>query len=274
MILHRPILIQNLMKQTFFSIAILLVLTVPAALGQEPIDTQPAPELEAATADPADIIDIEPSVDLIEAEEPQFEPETRYVADEFFVPLRETPCPRCKIVHWGIKSGTQITLTNLRDGWGLVETSKGYKGWMEEQFIALTPSGKELLEISNTELVRVKSDAEQLNKTVSELEKDIIALEQTVSELMEDKQVLNRQLADVVGLNSDPVALNEQNQTLVKQNHILQSDNDVLIAEVEILENDRRNQSYLYGGLTVFLGALLVVLIPRLKGRKRLSEWG
>jgi len=145
---------------------------------------------------------------------------------------------------------------------------------MEEQFIALTPSGKELLEISNTELVRVKSDAEQLNKTVSELEKDIIALEQTVSELMEDKQVLNRQLADVVGLNSDPVALNEQNQTLVKQNHILQSDNDVLIAEVEILENDRRNQSYLYGGLTVFLGALLVVLIPRLKGRKRLSEWG
>jgi len=62
------------MKQTFFSIAILLVLIVPAALGQEPIDTQPAPELEAATADPADIIDIEPSLDLIEAEEPQFEP--------------------------------------------------------------------------------------------------------------------------------------------------------------------------------------------------------
>ena len=262
------------MKQTIFTIATLLMLVVPAALGQAPMNTQSAPEIKTESTDPADVVDIEPSVNIVDAEEPLFEPETRYVADEFFVPLRETPCPRCKIVHWGIKSGTQVTLTNLRDGWGLVETSKGYKGWMEEQFIALTPSGKELLEISNTELVRVKSDAEQLNKTVSELEKDIIALEQTVSELMEDKQVLNRQLADVVGLNSDPVALNEQNQTLVKQNHILQSDNDVLIAEVEILENDRRNQSYLYGGLTVFLGALLVVLIPRLKGRKRLSEWG
>ena len=86
MILHRPILIQNLMKQTFFSIAILLVLIVPAALGQEPIDTQPAPEIKTATADPADVIDIEPSLDLIEAEEPQFESETRYVADVFFVP--------------------------------------------------------------------------------------------------------------------------------------------------------------------------------------------
>ena len=61
------------MKQTFFSIAILLVLIVPAALGQEPIDTQPAPEIKTATADPADVIDIEPSLDLIEAEEPQFE---------------------------------------------------------------------------------------------------------------------------------------------------------------------------------------------------------
>ena len=46
------------------------MLIVPAALGQEPIDTQPAPEIKTATADPADVIDIEPSLDLIEAEEP------------------------------------------------------------------------------------------------------------------------------------------------------------------------------------------------------------
>ena len=33
------------------------------------------------------------------------------------------------------------------------------------------------------------------------------------------------------------------------------------------------NESFLYGGITVFLGALLVVLIPKLRGRKRFSEW-
>ena len=55
---------------------------------------------------------------------------------------------------------------------------------------------------------------------------------------------------------------------------MLQTDNDVLQAEVEVLANDHRNQSFIYGGITVFLGALLAILIPRLRGRKRLSEWG
>jgi SH3 domain protein len=77
-----------------------------------------------------------------------------------------------------------------------------------------------------------------------------------------------------VGISSDPVALNNQNEALVKQNHVLQSNNDVLIADIEILENDRRNQSFLYGGLTVFMGALLAILIPKLRGRKKFSEWG
>ena len=44
--------------------------------------------------------------------------------------------------------------------------------------------------------------------------------------------------------------------------------------DIEILENDRRNQSFLYGGLTVFLGALLAILVPKLRGRKKFSEWG
>ncbi|MGB2466214.1 MAG: hypothetical protein ACPH96_06035, partial [Porticoccaceae bacterium] len=62
-------------------------------------------------------------------------------------------------------------------------------------------------------------------------------------------------------------------QVLVKQNHMLQGENDVLKASLNDLQKDRRNQSFLYGGLTVFLGAILVVLIPKLRGRKRFSEW-
>ena len=55
--------------------------------------------------------------------------------------------------------------------------------------------------------------------------------------------------------------------------HMLQRENDVLKANFEDLQKDRRNESFLYGGLTVFLGAILVVLIPKLRGRKRFSEW-
>lgn len=95
-----------------------------------------------------------------------------------------------------------------------------------------------------------------------------------IEAIANDNQNLRAQISEVKGISSDPIALNKQNQTLVKQNHMLQTDNDVLQAEVEVLANDHRNQSFIYGGITVFLGALLAILIPRLRGRKRLSEWG
>ncbi|MDC0004631.1 TIGR04211 family SH3 domain-containing protein, partial [Porticoccaceae bacterium] len=74
-------------------------------------------------------------------------------------------------------------------------------------------------------------------------------------------------------ISSDAIAINKQNQALVKQNHMLQGENDVLKANFDDLQKDKRNESFLYGGLTVFLGAILVVLIPKLRGRKRFSEW-
>lgn len=44
-------------------------------------------------------------------------PLQRYIADEFYVPLRETPCRRCKIVHRGIKSGTAVKLVGEKDSY-------------------------------------------------------------------------------------------------------------------------------------------------------------
>ncbi|MBT5105216.1 MAG: TIGR04211 family SH3 domain-containing protein, partial [Porticoccaceae bacterium] len=81
------------------------------------------------------------------------------------------------------------------------------------------------------------------------------------------------ELAEIREISSDAIALSEQNQQLVKNNHMLQRENDSLKANVDDLQKDQRNESFLYGGLTVFLGAILVILIPKLRGRKRFSEW-
>ena len=84
---------------------------------------------------------------------------------------------------------------------------------------------------------------------------------------------LAAELAEIREISADSLALSEQNQQLVKNNHMLQRENDSLKANVDDLQKDQRNESFLYGGLTVFLGAILVILIPKLRGRKRFSEW-
>ena len=262
--------VRNLMKFPVFITLLLSLTTANVLLAQEPAnavaETDITQELEVS-----DNQAIEPE---IETPPISFEPQVRYVSDEFFVPLRETPCPRCKIVHWGIKSGVTVDLLDLRDGWGLVSTANGYKGWMEEQFISESPSGKQQLIKSQAKLDASGAQVKELEETIQRFQSDIEILQQANEQLEADKKKFAREFSEMEGISSDPVALNQQNQTLVKQNTLLQSDNDVLKAEVEILENDSSNQFFLYGALTVFLAALLVAFIPKLKGRKRLSEWG
>ena len=244
-----------------------------SSIGQEVIDQDITPD----TSSSVDAPDIPEIVNLSIAgaiETADIESLIRYVSDEFYVPLRETPCARCKIVHRGIKSGTKIELLDSRDGWSLVSTAKGYQGWMPEQFVVLSPVAKDLLLNSEEANALVTSENKKLLQKIGLLKKQVDGLIDAVKKAEYDKNELDRRLSEVVGLSSSPVALNNQNQALVKQNHILQSNNDVLTADIEILENDQRNQSFIYGGLTVVMGALLAALIPKLRGRKKFSEWG
>ena len=56
-------------------------------------------------------------------------PLVRYISDEFYVPLRETPCRRCKIVHRGIKSGTELKLLLLL--FSLTKASWVFRYWFQ-----------------------------------------------------------------------------------------------------------------------------------------------
>ena len=113
----------------------------------------------------------------------------------------------------------------------------------------------------------------KLENILSDLRKQSKSLRGELNSTVGSKENLVNELAAIKAISSDAIALNDQNQELAKQNHMLQRENDVLKANLNVLQKDKRNQSFLYGGLTVFLGAILVVLIPKLRGRKRFSEW-
>jgi len=196
-----------------------------------------------------------------------------WVSDEFLVPLRSTPCARCTIVHRGLKSGTQLRLLEVVDGWGHLVTSSGTEGWMEEQYLVDQPIARIRVEAQQKELAALKKRNSELVKMLGELNEASKAVRGELDSSQANQQNLASELAEIREISSDSIALSEQNQQLVKNNHMLQRENDSLKANVDDLQKDQRNESFLYGGLTVFLGAILVILIPKLRGRKRFSEW-
>jgi SH3 domain protein len=199
--------------------------------------------------------------------------EIGYISDQFYVPLRSSPCATCKIVHKGLKSGTKLYVYEHEGDWTLVATDSGYRGWIRRQHLIKNKIARVILAENSNEIERLGSENRRLELDMQNSFELAESLRAKIIDITQDRVKLSKELADIKLVASKEIALNEQNQLLVKHNHMLQEERDVLRANVNDLQNNTKNQSFLYGGFLVFLGAILVAIIPRVRGRKRLSEW-
>jgi SH3 domain protein len=200
-------------------------------------------------------------------------PEIGYISDQFYVPLRSSPCPTCKIVHKGLKSGTKLSVLGEQEEWTLVTTESGYRGWIRSQHLANEPVARERLEESQFTINSLRSTNAQLELDMQNSFELVESLRASINELKTSRDSLSKELANIKSISSNGIVLDEQNQLLVKHNHMLQEERDVLRTNVDDLQNNKRNESMLYGGFLVVLGSILAAIIPRLRGRKRLSDW-
>ena len=200
-------------------------------------------------------------------------PEIGYISDQFYVPLRSSPCPTCKIVHKGLKSGTKLSVLGEEEEWTLVTTESGYRGWVRSQHLSSEPVAREMLEESLFTINSLRSTNNQLELDMQNSFELVESLRASINELKASRKSLSKELANIKSISSKGIVLDEQNQLLVKHNHMLQEERDVLRTNVDDLQNNEHNESMLYGGFLVLLGSILAAIIPRLRGRKRLSGW-
>ncbi len=200
--------------------------------------------------------------------------EIRYISDELRVPLRSTPCNTCKIVHGGIKSGTRLTVLETNDdGWSHIRTSRGTEGWLPNQYLVEQQvASVRLADVENT-LAETRARNQELTSELAEKETELESLREQVTQLSTEKSGISEELASIRQISSNAVSIHEQNQELGKRNQLLKNEVDILTASNKQLKDDQIYNWFIYGALAVFLGALLNALLPRLKRKRRYSEW-
>lgn len=182
---------------------------------------------------------------------------TAYIIDELRVSLREAPCDQCAVVQPGLPSGLQLEVSEARDGWSRVRTAEGAEGWVPSRYLTDRPIARDQLEALRQQLAQLQEENRDLRQRLQEL----------------GAQVPGSATPDGLPPPDTP-ELYAQNQELLKHNKLLQSEVEVLHARLEQLEGSERQRWFFYGGVLVALGALVSVLVPRLKPkRKGYSEW-
>ena len=139
----------------------------------------------------------------------------RYISDSFFVPLRVGPSNSHRIVHRGLKSGTQVTLLNIDKDkkFSQVRLGDGQTGWLPNRTLQAQPSAAS----------QMAQLTEQLNLTQQQLDNAQQQLAQ-LPNLNHTNQQLRQQLhlnqQRVIALeqqHTDSQALQQQVQQLQKQ---------------------------------------------------------
>ena len=70
------------------------------------------------------------------------------------------------------------------------------------------------------------------------------------------------------------ISVKEQNQVLIEKNSILESEIDILRGQNDRLSKSQRNTWFLYGALSVLMGALLTSFLTSLSRKNKYDNWG
>ena len=198
----------------------------------------------------------------------------RYVRDWITIPLHQGQSADTAIVHSGVTSGTKLTLVTPDPGSGFtrVRTENGVEGWIASRYLISEPTAGIKLKAAEEELDDLRKTNARLEQEQANIPADQKLAAQQLVQLRADNARLQKDLKILQDAPSHATELAQENIQLKQNNAELQAQ---LQTTKKSLEESRRAQNYTLfreGALAVIAGALLTVLIPHLKPKKR-SDW-
>ncbi len=200
--------------------------------------------------------------------------ETRYITDITYVPMRTGPSNDYRIIHRGIKTGTELVLLEEDSGNGFSKVKNGdQEGYVPTQYLMINPPAFRQLPAALDRAKKIEADNENLEKLL--IERDNQLKEATLELIKMNKKLDHQQmeLKQIKDISAAPLAIDRRNQQLVEENERLKNQLQATQAENRQLVLDNSLRWYLFGGGTILLGILLGLFLPTVKIRKKESAW-
>lgn len=199
--------------------------------------------------------------------------QTAYVSDTFFVPIRSGAGNQFRIVHSGIRTGTQMTLLEETEEWSLVRTDGGLEGWIPNQYVSKEPTARLQLGAVQARLTQANQKITELETELNKLRTDHKDLSASSSEQSKERDQYAEELRNIRALSSDAINLNQRYQDLLEKHELVQTEFDAVRAENDRLKSNQTINQWLFGAGLVVLGMILMLILPAFVRNKRHSDW-
>lgn len=198
---------------------------------------------------------------------------TVYIHDVLRVDLRAGPTNGYKILNF-LPSGTRLEVLDDSDDSGWTKVQYGSQtGWIQSQYLTDAPIAKDLLEAANRRLQALEKENKELKQKFTEVETNLQNLQSIKSKLDSSNSTLQEELENLQRISKNAVNTERSYRKLQESTELLKVELENLKAENSILGEDNLKQGIKWGIIAVIAGALMAVMIPKMSGRKRRSEW-
>ncbi len=202
--------------------------------------------------------------------------ETVYIRDTLYVPLRGGQSIEHRILHRGLKSGTQLERleTNDETGFSRVRTADGLEGWLQTQYLVDEPIASTQLEDMQQQLESLEAEHQQTLlrlREAMEQNEALTSAEQTATEQNAD---LTEELARINELAANVIEIDETNKQLTEEQDSLMTEIDALVIRNDELSTDSTQRWFLTGAGTILIGLLFGFWVGRrVYTRRSASGW-
>lgn len=198
-----------------------------------------------------------------------------YVSDVFYVPLRSGNSNKHRIIHRGLKSGTPLSLieSDLETKLSRVSTYTGIEGWIQTQYLSDSMIARTQLDGVRAEKKIVSSELQTRKASEAKLTQALAISEQTLKQLKKNHQALESEFTAIKKLSANAINLDNNNRKLLQNNEMLKIEIAELQADNARLADKSDKEWFLRGSFAVFIGAILAIVLPRLKIKNRTKEW-
>lgn len=201
--------------------------------------------------------------------------EVRYVTDSMYIPVRSGEGTQFRIIHKGLRSGTQLTLIKAPKGseWSQVKMPNGNTGWIRNQYLKKTPTSRLKLVEVQKQLALSSKKIDSLKTTLTQLQAEHRTLSTDSSKQSKEHGQLSEKYKKLSILSADSVNLSHRYQEILEKYDMLKTESDTAHAENDRLKSEKTINQWLFGAGLIILGMFLMLILPALKPQKGNGDW-
>ncbi|GAA5118502.1 TIGR04211 family SH3 domain-containing protein [Alloalcanivorax gelatiniphagus] len=193
---------------------------------------------------------------------------TAWVSDEIYVPVRSGAGSGYRIVHRGLKSGTQVEFLGEEGDWAHIRHGD-VDGYIGKQYISRTPVAAIRLRDATQKAEKLEQQVSTLREQLGQAQSERDRLSGENQELQGSLTSRGQELDKLRDVAADPLRLDQANRRLNEELSMLRSDLDQLKAENAMLRNDNTSRKWITGVAILILGAVAGLLLKSRSGRRR-----